>query len=201
MLAAFGYWNPTGSYSLQARRVGMSFACPEGADSYHSPAPCVTPEIAEQVLSQEDHIRKLAERYADAEDAFFIGRGYMWMCTVLVSLACIYCWWSAGKRQAADPKMVERTLWASYGRYVFEEHPDRGPLFAQVAESLGQYALLWKVRVDELRRYLGDPDQREKGTSRGEYLIYVYKPSDATAPRDLLFCVKDGFVVEFGVGK
>ena len=35
------------------------------------------PEIAQRVLDQSDHIREVAERYAQAEDFFFIGRGYM----------------------------------------------------------------------------------------------------------------------------
>jgi glucosamine--fructose-6-phosphate aminotransferase (isomerizing) len=36
------------------------------------------PEIVEGVLAQEDLIRGVAEKYAAAEDAFFIGRGYMY---------------------------------------------------------------------------------------------------------------------------
>jgi len=35
------------------------------------------PQIAAGVLEQEDHIRKLAARYAEARDFFFIGRGYV----------------------------------------------------------------------------------------------------------------------------
>ncbi len=35
------------------------------------------PRIAEDVLAQEDHIIKVAEKYAGCENAFFIGRGYM----------------------------------------------------------------------------------------------------------------------------
>jgi len=35
------------------------------------------PDIARAVLEQEDHIRAVAEKYAGAEDFFYIGRGYM----------------------------------------------------------------------------------------------------------------------------
>lgn len=36
------------------------------------------PDIAQAVIDQEDHIRSVAEKYAKAEDFFFIGRGYMY---------------------------------------------------------------------------------------------------------------------------
>jgi glucosamine--fructose-6-phosphate aminotransferase (isomerizing) len=36
------------------------------------------PDIAAKVLDGEDVIRRIAEKYAGAEDAFFIGRGYMY---------------------------------------------------------------------------------------------------------------------------
>jgi glucosamine--fructose-6-phosphate aminotransferase (isomerizing) len=36
------------------------------------------PEIAAEVLEQEAHIAKLADKYAKAESSFFIGRGYMY---------------------------------------------------------------------------------------------------------------------------
>jgi glucosamine--fructose-6-phosphate aminotransferase (isomerizing) len=35
------------------------------------------PKLAEAVLAQDDAIRKVAEKYARSENAFFIGRGYM----------------------------------------------------------------------------------------------------------------------------
>ena len=35
------------------------------------------PELAQAVLDQSDHIRKVAEKYAGCDDFFFIGRGYM----------------------------------------------------------------------------------------------------------------------------
>jgi len=37
-----------------------------------------TPKLAEQVLETREHIQEVAERYADAEDSFFIGRGYLY---------------------------------------------------------------------------------------------------------------------------
>jgi glucosamine--fructose-6-phosphate aminotransferase (isomerizing) len=36
------------------------------------------PELAQAVLDREDEIRAVAEKYAGAENAFFIGRGYMY---------------------------------------------------------------------------------------------------------------------------
>ena len=36
------------------------------------------PKVAERVLEQNDTIREIAERYAKADDFFFIGRGYMY---------------------------------------------------------------------------------------------------------------------------
>ncbi len=36
------------------------------------------PELAEKVLKQNEAIAKIAEKYAKAEDVFFIGRGYMY---------------------------------------------------------------------------------------------------------------------------
>lgn len=35
------------------------------------------PDITQAVIDQEENIRKIAEKYARAEDVFFIGRGYM----------------------------------------------------------------------------------------------------------------------------
>ncbi len=35
------------------------------------------PQLAQQVLDQDAHIRKLAEKYVDRRDFFYIGRGYM----------------------------------------------------------------------------------------------------------------------------
>lgn len=40
------------------------------------------PELAQQVLDQEDIIKKIAEKYAEIDDAFFIGRGYMYPCAL-----------------------------------------------------------------------------------------------------------------------
>jgi glucosamine--fructose-6-phosphate aminotransferase (isomerizing) len=36
------------------------------------------PEIAENVLAEESAIKKIAEKYAEARDFFYIGRGYMY---------------------------------------------------------------------------------------------------------------------------
>ncbi|MCA1809992.1 MAG: glutamine--fructose-6-phosphate transaminase (isomerizing) [Lentisphaerae bacterium] len=36
------------------------------------------PQLAEAVLRQTDHIRQVAEKYADAEHCFYLGRGYMY---------------------------------------------------------------------------------------------------------------------------
>lgn len=36
------------------------------------------PDMVEQVIAQSDHIRQVAERCAEAQDSFFIGRGYLY---------------------------------------------------------------------------------------------------------------------------
>lgn len=36
------------------------------------------PDMVEKVIAQSDHIRQVAERYAEAQDSFFIGRGYLY---------------------------------------------------------------------------------------------------------------------------
>jgi glucosamine--fructose-6-phosphate aminotransferase (isomerizing) len=36
------------------------------------------PELVEQVLAQSDAIKAVAQKYADCENAFFIGRGYLY---------------------------------------------------------------------------------------------------------------------------
>jgi hypothetical protein len=73
----------------------------------------------------------------------------------------------------ADSQSGARLMFGmTYGRYMVEEHPKRGPLFGQVIGMLGQLSRVAPVSRKNVVKFLGEPDEvTTSGDQEGLYYL------------------------------
>ncbi len=98
----------------------------------------------------------------------------VWLLFLLVPLAQSLVTSSPGARSKRAMEETMRTqLAATYGRYVFEEHPSRGSLFYQLTLALAKPLRTLPVSKKDLVKYLGEPDTVTVSDA-GEWFHYEF---------------------------